>query len=312
MRKAVSEVLDEKLDERDSRGSSWVSDGRIAGPSVEHPASYASVAGSSRAEVHVSGGPTVELAGTTSFIVVPDDKHAVKYASSQATRETLSKVFKPSDCGLKVNRISYTRNNGVRIEAFSPDMDKIKAHPGLATAGLMVQENLKIKPRLIVHGIPTDMSADEVSEELIAQNLSCDLGKDLKVIYVFPPKQDRRSTSCILEVTPAIRSVLLESGRIFLRYAVCAVADHIRILQCFKCLKFGHIAKNCKSKSSCGHCAGDHEMKNCEAKGQLPSCINCKQHHVFSGNTAHSATDAKKCPILGRKIKDKIANTNYG
>lgn len=72
------------------------------------------------------------------------------------------------------------------------------------------------------------------------------------------------------------------------------------------------MAKNCKSKPSCGHCAGEHEMKDCEIKDQPPTCLNCMQHQGSSGDLAHEATDAKKCPILGRKIKDKIANTNYG
>ncbi|KMQ83927.1 putative 50 kda protein in type i retrotransposable element r1dm [Lasius niger] len=135
---------------------------------------------------------------------------------------------------LESQQVSLMRGNGVKIEAFSPDMDRIKAHPGLAAAGLMVQENIKLNP-----------------------------SNDIKIIYVFPPKKDKHTKGCVLEVAPMIRKTLLESGRVFLRYAVCSVADYVRIFQCFKCLQFGHMAKACKSKPACGHCAGDHEMRDC-------------------------------------------------
>ncbi|KMQ92761.1 putative 50 kda protein in type i retrotransposable element r1dm [Lasius niger] len=264
------------------------------------------------AEVRVSGGPTVELTDTTSFIVAPGHKHVTKYDSSQATKDVLCRVLRPSDCGLRVNRVSLTRGNGVKIEAFSPDMDRIKAHPGLAAAGLVVQENIKLNPRLIMHGIPADMSAEEIKTELAAQNLSGEHCNDIKVIYVFPPKKDRHTKGCVLEVAPIIRKTLLDCGRVFLRYAVCSVADHVRILQCYRCLQFGHMAKTRKSKPACGHCAGDHEMKDCPKRQVSPACLNCIQNKNFSGDTAHSAMDSKRYPILGRKIKVKIADTNYG
>ncbi|KMQ82974.1 putative 50 kda protein in type i retrotransposable element r1dm, partial [Lasius niger] len=136
----------------------------------------------------------------------------------EVTRETLFKVLKPSDCGLRINRVSLTGNKGVRIEAFSPDIERIKAHSGLVNAGLKVEEYLKVNPRLIVHGIPAEMTADEIGKELVAQNLGSDAGGDLKVVYVYPAKTNRRYTSCILEVTPALRGALLKNGRVFLRY----------------------------------------------------------------------------------------------
>jgi len=48
------------------------------------------------------------------------------YATSCEIRNTLEKIFEPSDFDLKVNKISSTRNNGVCIEAHSVNMSKIK------------------------------------------------------------------------------------------------------------------------------------------------------------------------------------------
>lgn len=76
-----------------------------------------------------------------------------KYASAQATKEALCKVFKLADCGLKVRRMTLAGDNSVRIEAFAPDMEKIRAHKVLAKAGLTVCESAKYNPRLVLHGV---------------------------------------------------------------------------------------------------------------------------------------------------------------
>lgn len=220
-------------------------------------------------------------------------------------------MLKPADCRLKVKRLTYARDNSVRIEALSPNMEKIKAHFGLAGAGLRIFERRKINPRLIVHGVPTDMNAEEIRRELIAQNLSGDAAGSIKVIYIFKPKQNKRTTSCILEVSPAARKAFIKCGRTYLRYSVCSFVDHIRIVQCFRCLSFDHFAANCGGGPSCGHCAGKHEMKDLKNRDRQPKCLNCERHHGSQGDLAHSAVDAAKCPFLCRKIKEKIADINY-
>lgn len=101
-------------------------------------------------------GPTVELCNTTSFLVVPEEGKKNNYASSRDTRETLCRVLKPADYELKVKKLSYARDNNVRIEAFSPDIETLKTHPGFASAGLKICENRKTNPRLVVHGVPTE------------------------------------------------------------------------------------------------------------------------------------------------------------
>lgn len=112
----------------------------------------------------------VDVPAFTSFYIIPNDKNVHKFASSQETKNALSKAFKPSECGLKVNRIS-TRKNGVRIEATAPDIEKIKTHPDIINAGLDVVESIKFNPRLIVFEVP-GMPTFDIRKELIAQNLN--------------------------------------------------------------------------------------------------------------------------------------------
>jgi len=278
------------------------------------PVSYASAVGSIKPKVHVSRGPTVEVQDSTSFLVVPQEDGSNNYPTSQATKDALYSVFKPSDCGLRINNISYARKNGIRIDAASPDLKRLKEHQGLARAGLKIVENAKTNPRIIVYGIPAGMSTDEITREIFAQNLQ-DLkitADALKVVYVYPTKNDRHTTSCVLEVSPEVRNLFLSRKRIYLRYNACNFADHVRVLQCYRCLTFGHLAKVCKTAPSCGHCGETHETKNCTKRDMPPRCGNCQRLTSNAGDLNHGATDAKRCPILSKKITARIANTNYG
>lgn len=274
---------------------------------------YASVAAAGVPEVRVSRGPTLKIPTSTAFMIVPDDKHAASYDFSNATREAMRKALKPSDCALKVKRVMNAGKNGIKIEAISPDIEKLKKHPNLTKIRLKVVENVKYNPRLIVYGIPAKLTSEEIRDEIIAQNLNRNMNVNLKVIYVYQPRADKRQTNCVLEVALDIQRKLMENGRIYLRYSACGFADHIRVLQCYKCLMFGHIAGNCKSAPKCGHCSEFHEMKDCRNGERPPTCSNCQRYSkVSSVDVAHSATDAKRCPILSSKIKDRLMNINYG
>ena len=151
-------------------------------------------------------------------------------------------------------------------------------------------ENIKVNPRIIVHGVPTEMPPEEIKTEIIAQNLDDAADQDLKVTNLYKPRNNRRVTSCVLEVSPIIRRVLLKNG-IYLHYITCTFADHVRILQCYRCLAFGHMAKECKAAPMCGHYSGTHEMKDCMKKMDPPRCGNYLHTSSSSSDLIHSATD---------------------
>ena len=60
-----------------------------------------------------------------------------------------------------------------------------------------------------------------------------------------------------------------------------------RIIQCYNCLKFGHVAKLCRQDHpTCSTCGRDHHVTSCHYR--RAHCSNCDQE-------GHSATD-KQCP----------------
>ncbi|EZA49524.1 hypothetical protein X777_12262 [Ooceraea biroi] len=191
-------------------------------------------------------------------------------------------------------------------------MDALKASSLLPSAQAGGSAGVKTSVRPVSYAAAVSSGPKVHVEELIAQNVNGDLNAEIKVAYKYPTK-NKNLTSCVLEVSSEIQNLFFANSRIFLRYAACRFADHVWIPQCYKCLAFGHFAAKCNENARCGHCTGEHETRNCNERSKPPKCHNCAQNkRLASEDDAYSAMDAKKCPILCKKIKDRLTNINYG
>jgi len=304
--KSVSEVGDSLL----ARISGLSEPRENVSSNISYKPSYASVASAGSAKVRVARGPTLDIPKTTNLLILPKD--GVKFSNSRDTRDVFQKTLKPSDYDLKVKSISAVKNKGIRVEAHSVDLPKIRDSRELEEAGLKLMQENKMHPRLIIHGVPCCITKEDLRSEIIALNLKDADTSEVKVVYVFPSKENRKSINCILEVPPNIRTILLKKTHVFVNFSACRISDYINVLQCFKCLAFGHLARHCKFIALCEHCAGVHEMKECQLRNEDPICGNCKRWAPQEENK-HSALDSKKCPILNhRRIADRIKSINYG
>ena len=83
------------------------------------------------------------------------------------------------------------------------------------------------------------------------------------------------------------------------------------IVQCFKCCRYGHIAKYCRLEPRCGKCgSGDHETRECTVTKEfgLNFCVNCKGNPKSGVNCIHFAWD-KNCPVRQeerRRLYEKL------
>lgn len=241
------------------------------------------------------------------IVIVPEKDKEKDFMDASATYNAVTKAIKPVEMGIKIDRIIKGRNNSVRIVANPATFEKIR--PALNSVGMKVKEMEKLNPRLLVKDIPSDVNKEQFVQCLAKQNCSENENDNIKVVYWFPVNEGRNN-SAIIEVTPIIRRALLNQGRVYINWASCRVSDHIRVTQCYKCLQFGHTAKACNSDNDiCGHCSEAHESRSCKSKKGALKCHNCAL--MKATDTGHSALDATRCPVLKRRLNDKIRTINY-
>lgn len=93
-------------------------------------------------------------------------------------------------------------------------------------------------------------------------------------------------------------------SRIRINFCIFPVEPWVHpVVKCFSCLRFGHVASQCKGKSRCSRCGAEgHSFENCLAESFL--CIHCSSdnHHANS----------RKCPAFVRQqnIKKIMAVEN--
>jgi len=191
--------------------------------------SYASIVRSSQSTIRVSRGSTLDIQKTKYLIVTPKDE-SIGLTSSREIRDVLEKTLKPSDFNLKVRKILSTRNNGVRIEAHSVDLNKIKSTQMLdKTETREAGTGDQNKPEALFT-VLCGLTKEDLTCEIISLNLKDVDFPDVKIIYVFPPKHNRRLSDCIIEIPPNIRALLLKDEYIFINYSLYKISDYIRVL----------------------------------------------------------------------------------
>lgn len=238
--------------------------------------------------------------------VIPGKDLGDKFSDAQATCSAVLASIKPNEVGIKIDRVIKGRNKSVRIVAGRDELDRLK--PMLSNLGMDVRHVDKLNPRLKVRDIPSDIDRSRFVGDLIKQNLEGIADDAVRLVY-WSPARGQGGPSAVIEVPPDVRGKLLRQGRIYLGWSSCRVMDHLRILQCFRCLGFGHIAKNCQAAGDiCGHCGDSHESRTCPKTGAL-RCHNCEKAKMSATN--HSALNASVCPILQRRLGDKSRMIRY-
>lgn len=217
--------------------------------------------------------------------------------------------------GAKVDRVRKARNRKVILSCGTEEDLSLVRNRVQQDASLRVETAKAGNPLVIIRDVLSYHKDSEIVENLLAQNKHLLQEVDLKesTVRVRYRKKARNPHEChpVLEVSPRIHKSLVEAGKVYIGLQRRPVSDHSPLVQCTKCLGFGHTKAICRERDElCSHCGRPHSWAQCKARKEdlPPKCKNCAAAHPNSSSRelAHNAFSSE-CP---EKVKwDGIARS---
>lgn len=209
--------------------------------------------------------------------------------------EKLRKVINAREEGLKIDRVRRARDRKIIIGCSSQGkLDKVKEK--IKNKRELRVEDIKSKDPLIILKDVMEYNTDEdILKSIRAQNKQ--VFKDVKEDDIRMEIKYRRKTRnpltshIIMKVSPQMWKNLIDTGVVHVDMQRVKVMDQSPLIQCSRCLGYGHTRKLCaETIDVCSHCGGPHLRAECSEwlSGVAPTCKNCarakldrKEHNAF-------------------------------
>ena len=210
-------------------------------------------------------------------------------------------------------RVKVVSNNKVRVEFVNESQCQETLNQLKDSTVVSAEPAKKLRPMLILKGVSKDIPLEELSSVIVQQNSTLsDLivePEDLKLRFRRNNNRNPNLYNAVFIVSPPVWREATNLGRLNVDHQQVFVGDFSPFMQCYKCLQFGHIGKNCMSDCRpCSHCSDKtHQVSDCPHTTSTPVCFNCSKYNVKTNshlNINHSATSAN-CPTI-QYIKNQL------
>lgn len=237
-------------------------------------------------------------------------KPKVKQQSTKTRNEIKDKIDlkKIEVGGVQINNIS---EGGIVIKCNNKeDACKLlkEAQDNLGNNYVITRPDLK-NPVIKIKGIHEDLSKEEIIECIKKQNdLVLDENSKIEVKFM---KELKNGTMVTIEVDTKTFEILMQIGKLNIGWSRCIVTEDLNVWRCYNCSGYNHKARECKNKTRCGKCAGEHPTIEC--KIEIHRCINCitaNEKFNLKLDTNHQSFD-KACTIYQRKLERYKLRTTY-
>lgn len=216
--------------------------------------------------------------------------------------------------GVTVDRVRKAKNRKVVLSC-EKEEDAKRLHENIKTnATLKVKKATTMNPLVRVVNVLSYHTDTEIVENIKAQNkkLFSDLAPVQSTMKVRYRKRARNELQChpVLEVSPELHKRMLEEGSVHIGLQKRLVEDQSPLVQCAKCLGYGHTKALCKeSQQLCNYCGGQHSWQECRNReqGNPPRCKNCVRAKADTSESAPHVAFDPSCPQW--QIWDGIARS---
>ncbi|CAK1592794.1 unnamed protein product [Parnassius mnemosyne] len=219
--------------------------------------------------------------------------------------EKIRKVINAKEEGLRIDKIRKARDRKVIVGCCTQEeINRVKEKLRNANEHLNVEEIKNKDPLIILRDVLQYNKDEEIVKAIRAQNkqLFRDIKDNEDRMEIKYKKRTRNphTSHIVMRVSPLLWNRLTETGAIHIDLQRVRVEDQSPLVQCSKCLGYGHTKRVCnETQEVCSHCGGPHLRTECAdwLSGEAPSCKNCikakmdrNDHNAFSSD----------CPVRRR------------
>lgn len=233
---------------------------------------------------------------------VPRPNHTLIISSTDPKNtgdKVIEKIRVALDCkktGAKVEKVRKAKNQKVIISCGTGEDMRLVQSQVQKKDDLKVEVAKASNPLLRIADVLSYHTDTELVEHVLAQNkhLLSDISMKDSTIRVKYRKKARNQHEChpVLELSPSIHRRFLEAGKIYVGLQRRPVFDQSPLVQCNKCLQYGHTKIVCQAREHlCSHCGEPHTWEKCPSRllNKPPVCRNCLGVRGVSVDAAHNA-----------------------
>lgn len=226
--------------------------------------------------------------------------------------EKLRTAMDAKEGWVKIEKVRKAKDRKVII-GFNTKEERDKARNKLNQdkVGLTVKDIENKNPLIILKNVLSANTNEDILKALNNQNRDIFTGKnntqDKVEIKYRKRARNPHINHIVLSVPPQVWRKAIDAGRVNIDLQRIWVEDQSPLMQCSRCLGYGHSKRYCQEKADlCSHCGGQHLKAECAAwlEGVTPSCQNCKKEKL--ANVDHNAFSAA-CSV--RRRWDNIARS---
>lgn len=237
--------------------------------------------------------------------------HSIIVTSEEETdtgEEVLSKVREAIDAKegwVKVTRVRKAKDRKIIMSCDSKEeREKVKDRLKNAGKRLIIEEVQNKDPLIILKDVLVSNTDEDILKAMKNQNRAIFHGldeKDVRIAVKYRRKARNPHTGhIIISTSPKIWRRVLDAGALHIDLQYIRIADQSPLVQCSRCLGYGHSKRFCKEPADlCSHCGGPHLKTKCEewATNGEPNCRNCVTAKL--DKAAHNAF-SQECPVRRR------------
>ena len=236
------------------------------------------------------------LSKTRHLIVIkPKNESSNSKQSEHVIKAMLDKARKSR----LVESVKYISKGGLLLDVTTnEDSEDIKQLINSENNDFTAERPKRRNPKLVLYDVDSDLTEENLIENIIESNKDIEdfiydnnLKTDEEILVKFKFRRTnansngsqidvtKTTNTWVIEVSPEMRRLLVNKRLIKIGWRAIRFADYIPIIRCHKCNGFGHFQKDCRSEMSCGHCAQQHNTRDCKTAKQQHKCTNCMRNN---------------------------------